>query len=895
MIVNLEGKWTVDISDGITRPVTLPGTLDENRIGDIDIDRSHPALKEDGNPAPVDLRPWATRLTRHHTFEGEAKFTRHISYLPEHEERVFFEVERARCLRLLVDGTEISPVTPGTLSTPYVFEVTTALTKTNGEAEFTLLSDNSYPGLPHDAIVYSSTATDETQTNWNGALGYIRLRTEAQTFLQTVSIYPHEDTADIVALINSDTVYTGTLTVSSDAFASPASTTVTTASGIQKVRIENVPLIDDAKKWDEFEGNLYSVTAQLSGQKAVKTTRFGIRDFGSDDQGRLTLNGRPFFLRGEANCAEFPETGYPPTSEREWKTILETYKAYGINLVRFHSHCPPEAAFNVADEMGMMMQPELSHWDPKHAFEGEESFAYYRTEIEQEVHYLSNHPSFVMLTLGNELAAGDLGHKRMSELIDIAHSIDTTRLYANSSNPHYGAQGYDNDSDIYTAQAFHDHDLRATSAQMEGFLNHRYPNAQNNYDDSMSALRKEYSKPVFGFEVGQYEVLPDFDELEQFQGVTDPANYRLIRDRVHNHGLDSEWKKYVEASGELSLISYREEVEAAMRTADFSGLALLGLQDFPGQGTALVGMLNAHLEPKPYDFAAPERFHSFFTDQLPLVLLPRYTYTNAETLTTEVRIANYGKKALSGPLHYELAGSNIHLEGDLPAAFYPEGALTSAGKFALPLTDIEKATRLDLTVSISGIKNTYPIWVYPEQGVKKPAAIHQTEHFDAAAREVLQKGGTVYLTPVSTKESLPSSIQAQFSTDFWSVGTFPLQDGGMGQLIDTEHPIFEDFPTESHTNWQWWPMATQRAIILPENYRSIVTEMDSYAYLRPMTQLLECRCGNGKLLLSSLGLQNLQQYPEAKALQGAIYKYLESADFAPDQQIDADVIASLVK
>lgn len=116
----------------------------------------------------------------------------------------------------------------------------------------------------------------------------------------------------------------------------------------------------------------------------------------------------------------------------------------------------------------------------------------------------------------------------------------------------------------------------------------------------------------------------------------------------------------------------------------------------------------------------------------------------------------------------------------------------------------------------------------------------------------------------------------------------------MGQLIDSDHPIFRDFPTEFYTNWQWWPMASQRAVIMPKGYKSIITEMDSYAYLRPMTQLLECRCGGGKLLFSTMGLQNLQKYPEARALLFSIYRYLSSEEFAPEQEIEWEVMDKLV-
>lgn len=173
--------------------------------------------------------------------------------------------------------------------------------------------------------------------------------------------------------------------------------------------------------------------------------------------------------------------------------------------------------------------------------------------------------------------------------------------------------------------------------------------------------------------------------------------------------------------------------------------------------------------------------------------------------------------------------------------------------------------------------------------------MHECRTLDEAALAVLAGGGTVYLAPDSTKEALPNSIQAQFSPDFWSVGTFAGQEGGMGQLMDAEHPLFAGFPTENHSNWQWWPMANRRAIILPRRMQAIITEMDSYAYLRPMAKLLECRCHGGRLLLSSMGLHQLQQYPEARALQKAIYDYLHASGPIPEQELTVEEVRALVR
>ena len=771
----------------------------------------------------------------------------------------------------------------------------------------------------------------------------MRLRTEKEVFLSSLRVYPVQQTLTVAADLSvsgmglragtgmedgsgtadcsgmedgsgmangagmpeADGVWHGTLTIRSEALAETCITTpVTLSEGMNEIRIEGLPLAEHVKRWDEYEGNLYELSALLTGDEE-KRVIFGVRDFGDNGKGRLALNGRTIFLRSEANCAEFPETGYTPMTENEWTDILNTYKAYGINCVRFHSHCPSEAAFAAADRLGMMMQPELSHWNPNDAFESGESFSYYQQELALTIRWLANHPSFVMLTFGNELCTGETGRERMSRMLEQARALDSTRLYANGSNVHYGRIGCDPDSDFYTSQSYFEAPLRGTFAgeaepqkktgRIRGYINNQYPNTRTDYNASMEKLRQTFQKPVFSFEVGQFEVLPDFEELTAFQGISDPANFRIIQEKADMLGLSPVWKRYVEASGELSRIGYREEIEAAMRTKELSGISLLGLQDFPGQGTALVGMMNSHMQPKPYPFARPERFQSFFRDRLPLVQMEKYTYCADEVLKADILAANFGKKDVCERPVYELRGSGIAVEGTLPEADCRMGELTHAGTLEIPLNMVKKAARLDLTVRIGEMSNTYPVWVYPAENPVCPESVYETERLDSRAKEVLEAGGRVYLTPPSREENLPHSIRAQFTTDFWSVGNFAAQEGGMGQLIDEKHPLFEEFPTEFHTNWQWWPMAGQRAVILPQPMKAIITEMDSYAYMRPMIQLMECRCGNGKLMLSSLGLQVLQQYPEARALLSAIYHYMDSERFDPEQSMEAEIIEELVR
>ena len=958
MRILLNGKWHVVLEDGTTGQMDLPGTLDENGIGhrDVGANQWHPDAVLGNAAGEIDKdAPIATRFTRRHTYEGEARISRKITVPDYGTDRLFVLAERARALRLLVDGEACSVFRQGTLSTPYIFELTGAAP---GEHEFTFLSDNSYPGMPKAAICYSSAATDETQTNWNGILGECSMYTRPQNFIDSLRVYPravkkeeknkaggyvldvcvelapgakkvYKDAKIILqseALAAGELEDTQTLTeiisYSGEGLAE-AGTDKEENPKTMEIWFRDLPLRENVKLWDEDEGNLYEMAVTLDngmsaedkgGSTAECRTRFGIRSFGDNGSGRLALNGRAIFLRGEANCAEYPETGHPPMTIPEWKEMLLKYRSYGINFVRFHSHCEPEAAFAAADELGMLLQPELSHWDPKDAFGTEESYRYYRAELVDLLKTYANHPSFVMLTLGNELQAQDEGRERMRELVRTAKRMDPTRLYANGSNAFYGEEGCDPESDFYTSQSCKDVVIRGTFSGMRGYLNENYPSADRTYDEAMAEIRKEYQKPVFSFEVGQFEVLPDFEELESFQGISDPVNLKLIKKRVEERGLLPTWEKYVEATGELSRLAYREEIEAAMRTRELSGISLLGLQDFPGQGTALVGMMNSHLEPKPYDFARPERFREFFQECRILVKLPHYTYEAGERLIAEVEAANFGKRNIEGVFCWTLAGKKSVSENgncepaeikskntviatgeDTEITICRPGSYTEVGSLDIPLDFVEKNTALTLKVRIGDSISAYPIWVYRKTTPVCPENVYETRAFDVKTREILQNGGRVYLSPDADKESLPNSIKTQFTTDFWSVGTFADQEGGMGQLIDTEHPIFKEFPTDFHTDWQWWIMATKRAVILPHPMKTIITEMDSYAFLRPMAQMIEFRCLKGKVLLSTMELHKSQQYPEVRALQASIYTYLSGENFEPAEEITEEELSMLVR
>ena len=930
--MNLSGIWQATLPSGAEGIAILPGTLDTNGLGEPDRPEKQWHAEVNLGRAEDDAfgeNPIHTRFTRRFTSTGPASFRREIE-LPEMPSglRPVVYVERSRQLRLYINGQEAETLLPGTLNTPWRFD---AAGLRPGKNELRFVADNSYPGWPAGAIIYSSAATDETQTNWNGLLGEISLAALPPVMLLNPRMIPDRGmkTCSAAAEVIAPADWAGgtvRLTLRCGALAEgEASCEVPLAGGAQTVTLSGVPLRGDLRLWQMEDSYLYSLSAEMEARSpAGESCRdqqelpCGFRRLEADERHRLCLNGRRILLRSEANCAAWPETGHPPMEEEAWERIIRQYQAYGVNCLRFHSHCPPEAAFAAADRLGMLMQPELSQWDPEHALESEESWAYYRTELEETLRMLGRHPSFVMLTMGNELHAGDRGVERMEKLVRQAKKILPDRLYAWGSNAFYGARGCDPESDFYTAQNYGRFQMRAISAaqdeahpdqktRIRGYLNNDYPDGKHNYSEGMAALRENCAQPLFSFEVGQYEVLPDFHELDLFHGVTDPINYRLILRRAEKQGLMPLWDRMVEATGELALIGYREEVEAVMRTPLMSGISLLSLQDFPGQGTALVGMLNAHLLPKPFPFARAERFEAFYRDSLPLLEMEKYTYQAGETLRAGLRAVNYGSRALEGTLRITLRAAEAKQDAPalaemrLPGVRAPQGEAEIVGKVELNLPPVEAPLaallQLELEEAPAQFRNEYRVWIYPEEEPVESGAVIRAKILTEALLRQLEEGAAVLLEPPSEEACFPGGIRGQFSTDFWSVGTFPQQEGGMGLLIDDQHPLFRHFPTSFHTDYQWWLMAGQRAMRLPDESLAagiLVRQMDSYSQLRSMAMLMELRVGKGKILISSMGLAQLPQKPEVRALRNALVKYAGSADFNPRVSVTPEALKALL-
>lgn len=842
-------KWN---ARALEDTIKLPGTTDENRKGN----------RNDEQPTDRLMRPWA--------WKGPAWYQRDVTIPADWKDKwvvVFFE--RTKNTRVWVGDTFVGR--SDSLSAPHEFDVTSAVVP--GKNTITVRIDNSK--LPP---VGPSHAVDErTQTNWNGIVGKMELRAMDRVWIERIRVNPE--------LKNQSA----------------------------KVRITL--------------GNLSG--QPTTGHLEVKCRSYNVenpKEFASQkvpftrDGARLMLNGRPVFLRGRLDCANFPLTGYAPMGLDEWRRLFRITRDWGLNHWRFHSWCPPSAAFEAADELGFYLQVELPN--KRSAFNAPESaeaahhnidyldvlysesettlFDYAIREGDAIFRHFGNSPSFVMFTLGNELGRNE----GMFELVARFKRNEPGILMAQGSNNMHWQPSLAEGDDFWVTGK-----IGKGTKPLRGsfsFFDFPNPHIESRSPSTMvdfSASIEGVAVPAIGHETGQFQVYPDFRDIPKFTGVLRARNYEIFRERLENAGMLDLANDYVRASGALAAICYREDIEAALRTPGFGGFQLLDIMDFPGQGTALVGMMNVFMEEK--GVVARERWLDFCSEVVPLVRMEKYVWTNQETFKAAVQVAHYGPvdfpaAVLRGEL-FDPTGKPL-TAFELPPAVLAAGGLHDIGTCEIPLPKLRLTlpVRLNLVLTLDGTKyrNEYPIWIYPaSEEVKVPEAVLVTRKLhDAATKDHLAKGGKVLLIPALDR--VPRSVLGGFQNEFWSPmfteaaikrGETRLPPGTLGLLCNPRHPALAGFPTEFHTNWQWWHLLkNSRPIIYdgsPVEFRPVVQMVDNFVRNQKLGLLAEFTSGGGSVFVSAIDLASHLDKPEVRQMYRSLLAYIDSNAFAPKYEL----------
>ena len=637
----------------------------------------------------------------------------------------------------------------------------------------------------------------------------------------------------------------------------------------------------------------------IPSRSVASSTALQMPDFAKDfhiEGAHFYANGHRVFLRGKHDAAVWPLTGHVEMSVEGWMKYLGTCKEYGINHVRFHSWCPPEAAFVAADSLGIYLQPELPFWgsfDKK----DERLMAFLHQEGENILREYGHHPSFRMMALGNELW-GDID--KMKEFVDDFRKIAPDKYYTFGSNYYLGYQGIKEGMDYFTTcriggeewGKYNTHTRGSFSfadAYDGGMINHFHPNSTMNFDEACDKA----GIPIISHETGQFQTYPDYREMKKYTGVLHPYNFEVFRRRLAAVGMLSQADDFHKASGLWSVKLYKADIEMDLRTRNMAGFQLLDIQDYPGQGSAFVGILDAFMESK--GITTPEEWRQWCSPVVPLLEMEKFCFEDGEKIQAKVKVANYGGSSLYGKkLKWKIGDA----EGVMNIFTYDEG-LIDVGILDEEIS-VDKPTKLLLTLNIEGTeaRNSYELWVYPKKALEKKGVII-AKNLNQEVVKALEKGGKVLWMP--TDNATPYTVGGLFQTDYWNYRMFKticennkkkVSPGTLGILTNPEHPIFKGFPTEMHTNWQWFPVIKESHPLVLDNfakdYRPIVQVIDNIERNHKLGLVMEWKVGAGKLLVCMSDLEKAAKYPEGKAFYQSVIDYMRSADFNPSSEISVD-------
>ncbi|GGO01683.1 glycoside hydrolase family 2 TIM barrel-domain containing protein [Saccharibacillus kuerlensis] len=935
--MDLSGIWKLSMdADKKGRPQTFDDTIEL------------PGTTSHAQKGRRNEEKLAGSLTDAYKFEGYAWFEKEIEISAELINRtVFLYLERTRVTTVWLNGEELG--SRNSLNAPHIYELTGKLSE--GSMTLTIRVDNTdYPTKG------GHMTSPDTQTNWNGITGAIELQFYGEARLEQLRTYPNvlERSVRITAKLIGETATH--LRISAESFNGQRVHKPETAefqlkgSAAETESIDIVyPLGAEARLWSEWTPELYCLKLELLDERGqeidVTESVFGLREFKPAGD-KFEINGHRTFLRGKHDGLIFPLTGYAPTSVEEWVRVLNISKSYGMNHYRFHTACPPEAAFVAADLLGIYMEPELPFWgtvtEPGEENHDQEEQDYLIQEGYEILKAFGNHPSFVMFSLGNELWGS---RPKINSILKEYKEFDGRPLYTQGSNNHQWVPELLEHDDFFCGVRFsRERRFRGSYAMCDAPQGHVQvdpPGTLTDYDEAISPSRLQVADggeggtksiqiqygtemktveaegeggdwvsplPVVSHEIGQYATYPNFDEIDKYTGPLKAENFKIFRERLEKKGLGHLASAYFENSGRLAMECYKEELEAALRSRKLAGFQLLDLQDFSGQGTALVGALDAFMDSK--GLITEQDWRSFCDEAVLLARFPSYNLAGGDTFRAAIELSWFRPEA-PGMVEVDWtlsSGEKTIGEGNIAAEITASGDLFELGGIELKMPNISSMQKMDLKLRLSGtdVYKNYELWIYPADVQVDFSGVHLFETLTDEAKTILAQGGRVVLMP--NLSALQNSIEGTYAADFWCFPMFrsisesmerKIPVGTHGLLIRNEHPALREFPSETHSTYAWWNVVmNSRSVILdgtPSEWEPIVQTIDNFERNHKLGLLFECRSGGGSLLVCTVDAAKAAESPDGRQFLYSVLNYAQSEAFKPSFEIGLDQLETMIR
>lgn len=897
--IDLAGRWQFDRGQG-SDYIQLPGSMPQQLKGDdVTVQTQWTGSLYDSsyyyNPYMEKYRregnvKFPFFLTPDKHYVGVAWYKRSVQVPASWRgERILLFLERPHIeTTVWINNKQVGSY--NSLCVPHVYDVTDFVRV--GANDLSIRVDNRIKEI--NVGPDSHSITDQTQGNWNGIVGRIELQMTPRTYIEDVQAYPSLANKNVVVKLHIKGVGSEKAVITLDASAfntpmvhqvAPVTREVRLKKGMAVVEVD-LPM-GDFLSWDEFHPALYRLKTTLTcgKKKHVKETTFGMREFKIEGKW-FYVNGRKTMLRGTVENCDFPLTGYAPMEVSDWERVFRICRSYGLNHMRFHSYCPPEAAFIAADLVGFYLQPEGPSW-PNHGPKlglGQPIDTYLMEETVRLTKEYGNYASFCMLACGNEPSGRWVDW--VSKFVDYWRTTDSRRVYTGAS---VGGSWQWQPKNQYHVKAGA-RGLAWRSALPESRSDFR----QQSRIDTVS-------QPYVSHETGQWCAFPNFNEIRKYTGVNKAKNFEIFRDLLADNQMAEQSHLFMMASGKLQALCYKHEIEKTLRTPDYAGFQLLALNDYSGQGTALVGVLDVFFEEKGYIDAV--QWRRFCSPTVPLMRTDKFVYTNDELLLADLEVSHFGATPLKKTITtYTLKDEfgKLYAKGSFGEQDIPIGNLTSLGQIRLSLAAIDRPKKLNLEVRISGTEavNDWDFWVYPTQIQINNGTVYVCDSLDAKAQSVLQEGGDVLITAAG-KISYGQDVKQYFTPVFWNTSWFKMRPPHTtGILVNPHHPLFRNFPTDYHSNLQWWELLNGSQVMqftdFPADFQPTVQSIDTWFICRKIGTLFEANVGKGRVLMTSMDISSdLSKRVVARQLRKSVLDYMNSTDFRPKATVSFRQIGDL--
>ena len=823
------------------------------------------------------------RLTRKYEYMGPAWYQREITIPKDWKgKRILMYFERTHWLSsIYVDNNEVSKV--DYISVPHVHDLTDFVTpgKTN---LITVCIDNRFQYNTHK---WDHAHTEFTQINWNGILGEMKLMAIDQVYIDQLQVYPNISNNSIKVKLGINN-FTKTqiggkavFTINGENYTLNKEVAFNGEDSV--ISFENIiSLGKNIKLWDEFNPNLYKITCKLisnndkTSYMHERSAIFGMREV-KQGKNHIELNNHQLHLRGSVENAVFPKTGHAPLDDASWERIMLIMKDYGLNHMRFHSWCPPAAAFRMADKHGIYLEVEMPMWG-KDAEVDEARYDFFRREQKAILKEYGNHPSFVLYCNGNEITGN---FNFIEELTANGRELDNRHLYSGST-----ARTRVKSDQYYVSQQTNKGPVKVYEGK-----------PSTDWDRSMES---DVDVPVLSHESGQRCIYPNYEEIKNFTGPVEARNFVVFKNQLDENGMLDQANDFFKASGALTVVEYKAVIEALLRSSTSAGFQLLSLNDFTGQGYAPVGILDPFWNSK--GLVTPEKFREFCAPTVTLLRYDKSSYFENETFKGKAEVYNFSQSLLkNAKIKWNVtdAFGKIVRNGKLRNQTIANDGVFSVGEFSFPLKGMVSSQIFTVHVYVNNdIKNSWDIWVYPRNNefMKSTKDVLYTTVFDETAKKYLALGKKVVFCPEPTKVK---GRKSTFHNHFWNPIMFAWAPKTIGCLIHNNHPIFENFETSYHTDWQWWDILENAKVIemkdAPNKLRPFIQVIDSYNNNEKLGIGFEAKVGNGKLLVLAIDTQkNMDNRPATRQLLKSTDLYVKSDKFNPQIEISDSFIESLL-